>query len=167
MMRIAVVVSSLAALAAPPAPRAPSAGIDRMAWLQGCWEMASPGQTVEEHWMAPRGGTMIGTSRTVKGGKLMAHELVVLREQGERLAYEAHPSGQSSTVFLSREVGDGSALFENPAHDFPQAVGYRREGPDAVTAWIEGTPKGKTGKPRRIEYKFRRAACPGPAATGP
>ena len=111
--------------------------------------------------MAPRGGTMIGVSRTVKGGEMTVHELVVLREKGDRLAYEAHPSGQSPAVFLSREVGEGSVVFENPAHDFPQAVGYRRDGADSLQAWIEGTPPGKPGKPRRIEFKYRRTACPG------
>jgi hypothetical protein len=83
---------------------------------------------------------------------------VVLREDGGQLAYEAHPSGQPSTVFLSKTVGDAEVLFENPAHDFPQRVGYRRAGPDALHAWIEGT---RNGQPRRVEFSYRRVSCPG------
>ena len=92
--------------------------------------------------MAPRGGTMIGTGRTVRNGTLVEYELVVLREQGTQLAYEAHPSGQPSAVFLSRMVNQTEVLFENPQHDFPQRIGYRRDAPDVLHAWIEGTLNG-------------------------
>ena len=49
--------------------QAPSDGVQRLAWLQGCWETAAAAdRTVEEQWTAPRGGSMLGTSRTVRGG---------------------------------------------------------------------------------------------------
>jgi hypothetical protein len=50
-------------------------GIQRVAWLQGCWELSSPERTVEEQWMGPRAGSMIGMSRTVRGGMLVAYEM--------------------------------------------------------------------------------------------
>ena len=108
--------------------------------------------------MAPRGRSMIGVGRTVRADKLIEYELVVLREQDGQLAYEAHPSGQPSAVFLSKTVGDAEVLFENPTHDFPQRVGYRRDGPDGLLAWIEGT---RNGQARRVEFPYRRVACPG------
>jgi hypothetical protein len=106
--------------------------------------------------MAPRGGTMLGAGRTVRGGKLVEYELVLVREQGDGLAYEAHPSGQPSAVFLSKEIGADRVVFENLEHDFPQRVGYRRDGADTLTAWIEGTRDGKT---KRIDFPYKRAAC--------
>src|SRR5688572_19688319 len=114
-----------ALVASSIAGQTPPAGIDRVAWLQGCWAIESPQRVVEESWMSPRGGTMIGVSRTVGDGRLLEYELIVLREQDGRLAYHAHPSGQASAVFLSTSVTDASALFENPQHDFPQKIGYR------------------------------------------
>ena len=132
-------------------------GIQRVAWLHGCWEMATAQQTVEEQWMPPRGGSMLGMSRTLRGGTLSEYELVVLREQDGQLAYVAHPSGQRSATFLSRTLGDTSVVFENLTHDFPQRIGYERKG-DALLAWIEGTRDGRT---RRIEFPYRRAACAG------
>lgn len=132
--------------------------IDRVAWLQGCWEASSPQRTIEEHWMAPRGGSMLGMSRTVRGGRLAAQELVVLREDGEQLAYQAHPSGQPSAVFTSAVLSDSLVLFENPEHDFPQKVGYQPVGADSLMAWIEGPASGQT---RRIEFRYRRSPCPG------
>lgn len=134
------------------------AGIQRVAWLQGCWELVTPERTVEEQWMSPRGRSMVGVSRTVRGDNLVEYELVVLREQGDRLAYEAHPSGQPPAVFLSGSVSDAAVVFENLDHDFPQRIGYQRSAPDSLLAWIEGSQKGRQ---RRIEFPYRRAVCPG------
>ena len=106
--------------------------------------------------MAPRGGTMLGMGRTVRGGKTTEYELVLIKEQGGRLAYEAHPSGQPSTAFLSIDTPDGSIVFENREHDFPQRVGYRRDGTDSLQAWIEGQVNGKA---RRVDFAYRRAQC--------
>jgi hypothetical protein len=137
--------------------------LDRLAWLQGCWEFRAPGRVVQENWMSPRDGSMLGMSRTVgDGGKLLEYESIIIREQGSRLAYEAHPSGQPTSTFLSTSVGGATVLFENPQHDFPQKIGYRRDG-DALHAWIEGSVNGTT---RRTEFPYRRVQCAGTPAPG-
>ena len=158
MSRLARIALGLTLLVAAAAA-APPGGIDRVAWLTGCWRMDAAGRVVEEQWMAPRGHAMLNMGRTVRGDSLADYELVVLRERGSQLAYEAHPAGQPSAVFLSREVSDSSVVFENPEHDFPQRVGYLRVGADSLLAWIEGT---RNGKSRRIEFPYRRASCSGP-----
>ena len=134
------------------------AGVERLAWLQGCWESVTPRRVIEEYWTAPRGGSMLGTGRTLRGDSLVEYELVLLREREGRLVYEAHPSGQPSAVFTAREVTDSSVLFENPAHDYPQSVGYRRLGGDSLLAWIDGTVGGNS---RRVDFPYARARCPG------
>lgn len=130
----------------------------RVSWLTGCWEAVSPTRTIEENWTAARGHTMIGVGRTVRGDSLFEYEFLVLRERGDRLAYEAHPSGQASTVFWSKEVTDSTVVFEDLKHDFPQRVGYRRVGSDSLVAWIEGS---RGGRERHIEFPYRRAPCAG------
>src|SRR5262249_59169454 len=100
-MRIAILMtlmtSGLAGVAA-------SNGIDRVAWLQGCWESVSGDRVIEEQWTAPRAGTMLEAGRTVRGATLVEYEFVVLRERDDRLAYLAHPSGQPPADFLSITV---------------------------------------------------------------
>ena len=130
-------------------------GIERAAWLEGCWESAAPGRTVEESWLPAKGGNMIGVGRTIRDGKTTSYEMVVLREHGERLEYEAHPSGQSPATFLSTRITPSELVFENPEHDFPQEVGYRLDGATLV-AWIRGV---QDGKDRRIEFPYARAQC--------
>jgi len=105
--------------------------------------------------MEPKAHSMVSAGRTVQGDKLVEFEQVVIREQDGQLAYEAHPSGQPSAVFLSWSVGDQEVIFENPQHDFPQRVGDKRDR-DSLLAWIEGT---RNGQLRRIECPYRRVAC--------
>lgn len=151
----------LLALFTALAPTSPSqgVGIDRVAWLQGCWQANSPRRLIEENWTAPRGGSMLGVSRTFRGDSLIEYELVVLRQQAGALTYEAHPSGQPSAVFTARTVTDSVVVFENAAHDFPQRIGYRKTGADSLVAWIEGAPD---GPPRRFDFPYCRVPCPGP-----
>jgi Domain of unknown function (DUF6265) len=151
MIVFAMAVSLLALAAGTPAT------IQQVAWMQGCWQMEAGARVVEEQWMAPRGGVMLGTGRTVRDGKLVEYESVVLREQDGMLAYEAHPSGQPSAVFLSSTIDESTAIFENPSHDYPQRVGYKRDG-DSLLAWIDGTVNGKS---RRVDFPYRRVACAG------
>ncbi|HKT80802.1 MAG TPA: DUF6265 family protein [Vicinamibacterales bacterium] len=75
---------------------------------------------------------------------------------GDRVAYEAHPSGQAPATFFSTTITDSSVVFENLEHDFPQRVGYRLDGASRLLAWVEGTAEGRT---RRIEFPYQRAAC--------
>ena len=100
---------------------------------------------------------MIGVSRTIRDGKLTEYEMVVLRERGDGLAYEAHPSGQPAATFLSTRISASELVFENSSHDFPQQIGYRLNG-DALLAWIRGM---QNGKDRRIEFPYTRTRCAG------
>jgi hypothetical protein len=129
-----------------------------VAWLQGCWESVNAQRVVEEQWSAPRGTNMLGMGRTLAGERLVEYELMVLREEGQQLAYEAHPSGQPLAVFLSQTIGEGRIVFENLQHDLPQRVGYERPTADELVAWIEGM---RNAQPRRVEFRYHRAACPG------
>ena len=153
-MRNAIVAAILAVGSSSTADT--SSGIEQLAWLQGCWQSVSGDRVVEEQWTGPRAGSMLEVGRTVRGNTLIEYEFVIVRERGERLVYLAHPSGQPSAEFVSMIVSPNEVVFENAQHDFPQRVGYRRQEAD-LTAWIEGTKDGQT---RRIDFHYRRAACP-------
>jgi hypothetical protein len=152
----AVAVGSLATAVSPA--RGVDSSVADVGWLAGCWQAANERGTIEEIWLAPRGGTMINVGRTVTGGRTVDHEFVIIREQGGQLAYEAHPAGQAATVFLSAEVSATRVVFENRAHDYPQLVGYEKTSADALTAWIDGA---QDGQPRKVTFPYVRTACPG------
>jgi hypothetical protein len=144
------------AVAARPSAQRPEVRVEQVGWMAGCWETSSPQRTVEEQWTAPRGQTMLGTGRTVRDGRTTEYEFVVISVKDGRLAYEAHPSGQPSAVFLSSELSDTRVIFQNSDHDFPQRVAYERQSADALLAWIEGSQNGRT---RRVEFPYRRVPC--------
>ena len=136
------------------AAQAPS--LQSVAWLHGCWQMRGNGRIVEERWTAPAAGHMMGTGRTIRGDSLVEYEQIILRIVDGALAYEAHPSGQQPATFTARAATDTMVVFENPQHDFPQRVGYRKAGRDSLVAWVEGTVNGRT---RRPEFRYARMSC--------
>jgi len=127
-------------------------------WLAGCWEVTAGELVIEEHWMAARGGTLLGMSRTVRGGRLAEYELLLLHEEESGWVYEAHPSGQPAASFKSSAITDTSMVFSNPDHDFPQTITYFRISSDSLLARIAGE---RGGRLRQVEFPFRRVVCPG------
>ena len=149
-------LSSRAAALAPQAPP-PAPTITDVAWIAGCWDLTRNGRHVGETWTAPEGGTMMGVSRTVAGGKTTEWEFLIIREGARGLEYVAKPSRQAEATFTASRASASEVTFENPAHDFPQRISYKRDG-DALTAAIEGPMNGQT---RRIEFPYRKTNCGG------
>ena len=109
--------------------------------------------------MAPGGGAMLGASRTVVAGAMREYEHLLLSARGDTLVYTASPSGQARTEFRSTQLTPELLRFENPQHDFPQVIQYRRAGADSVVARIEGP--GPNNTTRGIDFPYRRVSCAG------
>ena len=65
--------------------------------------------------------------------------------------YVAQPGGRPPTSFRQAAIGEGWIRFENPAHDFPQRVEYRREG-NTLLAEISGPGDGGQETVIRFDY---------------
>jgi hypothetical protein len=119
--------------------------LESLAWLAGSWVGESRGMTMEEHWTAPKGHSMIGVHRDVGKGRTLSFEFLRIVQEGDQIVYLAMPGGRSpATPFPLKEVSDSRVVFENPTHDFPQRVIYWKDGND-LRARIEGTMNGKEG----------------------
>jgi hypothetical protein len=129
------------------------AKVDRLAWLSGCWTRTHADSLIEEHWMTPRGGSMLGMGRTVAGDKTVEYEFLRIAVVDGTLAYVARPSGQPEAAFPLKSIEDSVVVFENLAHDFPQRIIYRRNADASLTARIEGTVKGQA---RGRDFPYRR-----------
>lgn len=132
--------------------------IERLRWLAGCWERRAADRVLEEQWMAPRAGTMLGMSRLVRGGQMVSHEAMRIQQRGDTLVYTAAPAGQAPAEFSSDGVTESVAVFQNPAHDFPQRIIYRHAAGDSLHARIEGLRDGHT---RAVDFRMARVRCPG------
>lgn len=135
--------------------QAPAPAIKDVAWIAGCWDVTRNGRHVAESWTTAEGGTMMGVSRTVNNGKTTEWEFLIIREGAKGLEYVAKPSGQPEATFTSTSVSPAEVVFENPAHDFPKKIVYKRNG-DSLTASIEGPMNGQT---RKIDFAYKRAPC--------
>lgn len=146
----------MGAFAADSKPAAPApAAINQLGWLAGHWRMEKGGRVVEEQWMAPAGGVMLGMSRTVSRGKVVEHEFIQIREgPGGALYFIALPSGQKEAAFQIKSLSATEAVFENLQHDFPQRITYVHQPDGSLLAAIEGP--GKDDKVRRVEFAYKR-----------
>ena len=142
MTSVLLVLTALLASPAPAAAR--SASIDSLAWLAGSWASDSAGVRIEEHWMAPRGGQMIGMHRDVARGRVAGFEFLrIVPDSAQGLAYVSMPGGRPPTRFPLKSVQGTSVMFENPAHDFPQRILYWLADDGRLHARIEGTLRGE------------------------
>jgi hypothetical protein len=123
-------------------------------WLAGSWRMKREGTVIEEQWTTPRGGMMLGVSRTVKLSpeKTVAFEFFRIEQRGNSLVYIAQPGGHPPTEFKLESASENQLLFANPQHDFPKRIRYTRNSDGSLTARIED----ETGK-NAVEFPYRAA----------
>jgi hypothetical protein len=154
VLRHFVLAGALVAAAGPLPGQARS--LAPLGWLAGCWELRQGTRVTLEMWMRPAGELMLGASRTTVNGLVREFEQLRLAWQRDTLVYTALPSGQKETSFKAIAVSDSGFAVENPAHDFPQRISYRKRGTDSLLARIEGGTRG-------IDFPMRRVECGAPA----
>jgi len=119
-----------AALLAPPplsaeAPR--HAALP--AWLAGTWMMEEGASWADELWTDPRGGVMLGLSRSGFGPQLQDWELTRIQSKPDgSMAFIVQRQGREAIEFPMVLVSDAAIEFANPARDYPQRIRYWRQG---------------------------------------
>ena len=111
-----------------------------IAWIAGDWQTAPGGKSqIEEHWTQVAGATMIGMGRTVRGDKTIEFEYLRIEQRDDGIYYVAHPKASCpGTDFKLIRASATEAVFENPQHDFPKRIIYRKGADDSLTATIDG-----------------------------
>jgi hypothetical protein len=150
------IIGGFAMASAMVAARPQRDDLNRLRWLSGCWELRSGSRLVEERWTPPRGGLMLGMSRTSRNDSIIEFEQVRIETRPAGVFYVASPSRQATAEFRASALLDSAVTFENPEHNFPKLIMYRRVGRDSVVASIAGPRGGQTGT---ITYPFRRVSC--------
>jgi len=149
-MRIALALTAIAIASAARA--APADDVGKLGWMAGAWIQEKDGVTTRETWLPPLEGAMAGVSQTTRPGRRAQVEFMAITAEPAGATFTATLPGQPPTPFVLKPGADGEAVFENPAHDFPQRVIYRRCGED-LCARIEGTTKGQAASQA---WRYRR-----------
>ena len=146
--------------ATPAPPAAPAS----LSWLSGTW-MSEPDDArivTEEHWMMPRGGSMIGMNRAASGERTVFFEFLHIESRDDGVYYLASPAGrQPPTPFKLVESRGTMVVFENLEHDFPQRITYERDR-DTLRMRTEGVDK---GQPRSESWTLTRSRDGSPIRT--
>ncbi|MBU0825889.1 MAG: hypothetical protein KKB78_15925, partial [Alphaproteobacteria bacterium] len=78
------------------AAASPAARVDDLAWLAGQWVREADGRWTEESWTSPRGGVLLGHSRSGRGDALRAFEFLRVQAGADGVpAYIAQPGGRA------------------------------------------------------------------------
>jgi len=123
-----------------------------LAWIAGDWQTDPSGRAVsEEHWTRPAGGSMMGVSRTLVGDRTVSFEFLRIEVRGESIFYVASPKGRCpATDFKLTRVSGQEAVFENPEHDFPKRIIYRKSSEGGLSAIVDG---GEGTKSEKFDFK--------------
>lgn len=157
MVRVIIACAALLALPAAAQAPSPSATLADVAWLQGYWEGEGMGGSVEDIWMPPRAGVMLGAFRLVKkdGAPGGFYEIFAIEEFEGSLRFVAkhfHPD------WVGWEEKDKALRLRLTARSATEmafgGVVFRRDAVDALT--VEITMRGKEGTARTEVLRFRR-----------
>jgi hypothetical protein len=134
-----------AAAAAVPAAAADCAALEPLRWLLGDWQAEGSKTRFHESWRELDRQTFSGTGieRAKPDGAVKGAEDLRLVQMGDGVFYVSKVTHNELPVaFRLTTCADGVFVFENPAHDFPRRLEYRR-GDDALTVRVsDGAEQG-------------------------
>jgi hypothetical protein len=133
-----------------------AADVAGLSWMTGCWAGEQGAVRYEESWTRPAAGQMMGVARTIRGGKVVSHEFLLIDTDQQGAYYLPRlSSGAAPVKFRLTTQSAAEAIFENPGHDFPQRIVYRKVD-GGLNARIDGK---QNGKDRAVEFPMHEVAC--------
>ncbi|QAY75520.1 DUF6265 family protein [Sphingosinicella sp. BN140058] len=104
-----------------------------LGWLAGSWTAEDGSRWTQETWSAQRGGVLLGTGLSGNGEVAKSFEFMRIAPDAEgRLVFWGSPEGKAPVAFRWEAGAAGEAVFVNAAHDYPQRIAYRRDGPALI-----------------------------------
>ncbi len=124
--------------------------ISKLSWLIGTWETKTPKGSLYETWTRKSATEFQGKSYYLNKKDTLLFESVLLVEKEKKLHYIVSVGNQNEGLpvdFVSKDFSDPASLvFENPQHDFPNVITYRKITKDSLIAEISGTINGQKAK---------------------
>ncbi len=120
--------------------------LQKMEWLVGNWEQKLPDGVVSEIWIKENDSTYSGKSYFIKEKDTVHLERIILTQKNETLLYIPTVSGQNNdepVTFTMLSDTENTFSFENPTHDYPKKITYKKVSPTSLIATISGTQQEK------------------------
>jgi len=153
LLALAVLVPEWGARAQEP----PRPSLDDLEFMAGCWRGEFGGDgVIEESYMRPAGGLMLGTTRFLRNGRAVEHEFARIVEDSAGVFLRPFPGGSPSPARFRLTAADGrTAVFEAPEHDFPKRIVYRENADGTHTARVDAGE----GSEESREWVMRPVGC--------
>lgn len=164
--RTAVVVAIAAAISAAPVraqetrPRHPLAALG---FVAGCWRGdAGVDKTIEEQWTAADSDVMLATTRYLDDhtARTRGWEFSRIVADSAGIALLPAPGGVQAGRFRLTSSAAGEARFEDPSHDYPKRIIYRRVDARRLVVRLDAGENDREARELRLE----RVACPNAAS---
>ncbi len=130
-------------------PQEPS--INKVDWILGTWANPSNNEKRQafEIWEKVSDTKYKGIGFTLKGGDTTFVERLEIIEKEGNLFYVADVAHNKAPVFFKfTTISDTLFICENPVHDFPKEIAYRRDGDNLYAHVSDGK--------RKIDFGFKR-----------
>lgn len=136
--------------------------LQQLSFLVGRWRENRAGTRLEECWLEPEAGAMVGLSRFTTSEQVKLYELLSLQQEqrgpvlrlrhfSPQLAAWKSESGAVTCPLTSFK--DGEAMFESRENDSLLRITYRTTNADALDVVVE---KSKVGSNAISEFHFTR-----------
>lgn len=115
--------------------------LDSIPWLSGVWENKDSLFITTETWERTNDTAFTGKSVTVAGNDTVFSESIRLIQMANTLFYLPTVKDQNQgkeVSFTLTSFSPDVLIFENPTHDFPQKISYRKINDDSLVAEISG-----------------------------
>jgi hypothetical protein len=154
------VLAALATLAAAPvAAQQPQRPLAALAFMAGCWRGdAGVDRTIEEQWTAANSNVMLATTRYLDDntGRTRGWEFSRIVADSAGIVLYPAPAGSQRGRFRLAPSRAGEAVFQDPSHDSPKRIIYRRvDGRRMVVHLDDGE-----GSHQAVEFRMERVPCP-------
>jgi hypothetical protein len=120
-----------------------------MAWIVGKWKIQTPGGVILEEWHNVNDSTLAGRSVFIrKNSDTAVQENVILSIRNGQWYYTPTVANQNNALPVPFKIiflRGSEFIAENPTHDFPQRIAYRRI-QSQLFASIEGRKNGRYNK---------------------
>lgn len=155
-----------AAQTAPAAATPAKARVQDLAWIAGAWTGTLGDRTIEQHWSAPLGNSIVAMYRSVRGTEAQLYELLAIENEGDgvvlRIKHFAPGPGlagreakDESINHTLVSVGARTAVFQGTGEGGAR-VSFSSPDPQTLTIVVE---RMRDGKPVPTEFKYTRIAA--------
>ena len=138
--------------------------VDQLGWIAGAWTGTLGDRTIEQHWSAPKAGSLVAMYRSIRDCRPTLYELLAIEQDGAavvlRIKHFAPGPGLVSQEAKDQSIDhrlvrleDRLAVFEGTAPGTPVRITFTSPDPSTLTIVVHRT---REGKPVTTEFKYRR-----------